>query len=177
MNALTEISLLAVLDDARDPHLMANLQKLGQVQVPRGKVHFQPQNPMLNILSARQKDTDLEREANDESASAAASDGKRVQGQSMLKNRMPISTIVALLDARKECKTQKDLNEVARGFDIDVELMEQLAKYVNAPSVDAADRIRQQNQGMRVEDGDDALERIEAIWTEPSLEITKRIQA
>lgn len=165
------------MDDARDPHLMANLQKLGQVQVPRGKVHFQPQNPMLNILSARQKDSDLEREANESATTISSSDGKRVEGQNMLKNRMPISTIVALLDARKECKTQEDLKEVARGFDIDVNLMEQLAQYVNAPSVDAADRIRQQNQGMRVEDGDDALERIEAVWTEPSLETAKRIQA
>lgn len=165
------------MDDARDPHLMANLQKLGQVQVPRGKVHFQPQNPMLNILSARQKDSDLEKEANETTSNTISSDGRQVGGQNTLKNRMTISTIVAMLDARKECKTQKELQEVARGYDIDVELMETLARYINAPSVDAADRIRQQNQGMKVEDGDDALERIEAIWTEPTLETNKRIQA
>lgn len=140
----------AVQDDGRDPQLLANLQKLGQVQVPRGKVQFQPSNPMLSILSARQHDSDLEREANE--TAAQTSGGVRSTG--MLKNRMPASAIVAMLDARKECRTQADLEQVARGFDVDVDVMQRLARYVNAPSVDAGARLRQK-QNVQIDEGDD----------------------
>ena len=181
--------IVAVKDDGRDPHLLANLQRIGQVQVPRGKVKFQPSNEMLNILQARRRDSDAEQEASQ--AAQAASGGVRVSGQ--IRNRMGASVLVSLLDERKACQSRKDLEELAHAYDIDVSVMETLARFVNAPSIAAGSRLRAQNERKdEVEPNDDvsthsaqrkrlsdfrkAPPRIDAIWTDPNLQDFKEIR-
>lgn len=141
-----------IRDDAHDPQLLANLQKIGQVQVPRGRVQYQPSNEMLSILAARQQDTEKEDQAHE--AARQASGGVQRTGQ--VPNRLNSSAIVSLLDARKQCTTRRDIEELAVAYDIDVPTIDVLARFVNAPSVAAGARLRQAKQrDNRVEEGDD----------------------
>lgn len=146
----TDIPPAAVQQDGQDPQLLTNLQKLGAVEVPRGKLSYQRSNPMLNILSARRQNAEAEREAQE----LAARQGSN-SSPATLHNRMSVSTIVAMLDARKECRSQRELEELARGFDIDLDLLQNLARYVNAPSVDVNARARRRKLGVKVEENDE----------------------
>jgi hypothetical protein len=147
---LADIHRTAVQQDGQDPQLLANLQKLGAVQVPRGKMTYQRSNPMLNILSARKQNADAEREAQEKAARQGSG-----SAHTSLRNRMSVSTIVAMLDSRKECRTTKDIEELARGFDIDLDVLQRLAQTVNAPSVDANARTKRRQLGVKVEENDE----------------------
>ena len=140
---------LAVRQDGRDPQLLANLQKIGQVQVPRGKVHFQKSNTMLNILAARSSNTAREEEAN---TSAQLSSGG-VNNAGAIKNRLNVQTVMALLDERKECKTRKEVEQLAIAYGVDMAILDQLARFVNSPSVESGAHLRQKSS-IVVEDGD-----------------------
>lgn len=120
-----------VRNDGQDHQLLANLQKLGAVQVPRGKITYQKSNPMLNILAAREKNSTMEDEAN--TAAQRASQG--VNNIGSIKNRLNAQTIVALLDERKECKSRREVEQLAVAYDLDIAVLDQLARYVNSPSV------------------------------------------
>lgn len=145
---------------------------------------------MLNILSARQRNADVEREAQ-ETAARQGTDSSNTT----LRNRMSVSTIIAMLDARKECRSTKDLEALARGYDIDLDLLQRLALHVNAPSVDASARARRRQLGVKVEENEEVsvmpdvnriegslifsvkpMERVDAIWTEPSIEDVKQLR-
>lgn len=118
-------------NDGQDHQLLARLQQLGQVEVPRGKVVYQKSNPMLNILAARQKNSNLEEDAN--VSAQQASQG--VVNVGTLKNRLNAASIVALLDERKECKTRREMEQLALAYDVDIIVLDQLARYINSPSV------------------------------------------
>lgn len=144
-----------------DPHFMANLAKLGAVKVPRNKLNYKPvsvsncyksrppkaytphlltsqNDQMLSILRARDRETQ---------ASSASSDFSAAASQA---NRLSAPTLVALLDARKSCRTAKDVEELAHGYDIDVSVIEELARFVNSPSISArarpAERVTVDNE-------------------------------
>lgn len=123
------------------------LQKIGQVQVPRGKVRYQKSNTMLNILEARGKNTEAEEGAN--TAAQLSSGG--VNNAGAIKNRLNAQSIVSLLDERKECKTRRDIEQLAVSYDVDVAILDQLARFVNSPSVEANARLRQR-QPVNIED-------------------------
>lgn len=118
-------------NDGQDHQLLANLQKLGAVQVPRGKITYQKSNPMLGILAAREKNSTIEDEAN--TAAQRASQG--VNNVGLIKNRLNAQTIVALLDERKECKTRREVEQLAIAYDLDIAVLDQLARYVNSASI------------------------------------------
>lgn len=52
-----------------------------------------------------------------------------------IRNRMSAATLSDLLDARKDIKTQAELQTLAKTFAIDLDLLNILAKNVNSPSV------------------------------------------
>jgi Xaa-Pro aminopeptidase len=119
--------------DGQDHQLIANMQKLGPVKVPRGKIQYQQSNPMLNILAARQKNTDLEDEANN----AQQASGQVVGNAVTMKNRLNAQSVIALLDERKECKSRREVEQLAVSYDIDIKALDQLARWVNSPSIEA----------------------------------------
>jgi hypothetical protein len=55
---------------------------------------------------------------------------------SPVRNRLPGEALFALLDARKEVKTQQELDQLCRTFNIDLSELEQLRKHVNTPTVE-----------------------------------------
>jgi hypothetical protein len=188
-----------VRNDGRDPQLLANLHKLGQVKVPRGKVTFQQSNPMLNILAARQKNT-LQEEAANTSAQLSTQGSSNVGA---IKNRLNAQSIIALLDERKECKNRRQVEELAVAYDVDINVLDTLARWVNSPSVELGGDGRQRQpvdveaeivsgKGDIVDEGMAALrgvsgahdfsfsipcfarllqqpDKINAVWTEPAL--------
>lgn len=119
--------------DGYDPQLLANLQKIGQVKVPRGKVSYQQSNSMLNILAARQKNTILEEEAN----TSAQLSSQGLNNAGAIRNRLNAQSIVALLDERKECKSRREVEELAVAYDLDIDTLDTLARWINSPSVEA----------------------------------------
>lgn len=63
-------------------------------------------------------------------AEAAASEPSR--------NRLYAFVLSDLLDRRKAVRSRQDLEKLAKEFNIDVEKLESLARFVNSPSIDKA---------------------------------------
>lgn len=106
---------------------------------------------MLSILSARQKDTEKEQEARE----TAQRQSGGVQRTGQIPNRLNISAILSLLDARKQCTTRQEVVDLAAAYDVDVQIVDELARFVNSPSIAAGARLRQTKENnRRVEDGD-----------------------
>jgi uncharacterized protein len=184
--------------DGRDPHLLANLQKIGQVKVPKGKVLFQQSNPMLNILAAREKNSSMEEEAN----SSAQLSSQGVSNAGAIKNRLNAQSIIALLDERKECKSRREVEELAIAYDMDIDILDRLARWINSPSIETGASVRQRPQPMNMNSDDDVSagepiveatsyltpfdflfsavsqmpDKINAVWTEPVLSDVREIR-
>ncbi|KAI0670552.1 hypothetical protein C8Q78DRAFT_1036806 [Trametes maxima] len=118
MPRASEIKNYAIEQDSKDPHLMANLSRLGQVRVDH---HMQTIKPAAD-QAQRLFQTRLRSE--DEARSARPPHNHLVAG-----------TLMDLLEERKYISTPKHLVELANKYDIDHEKVENLARYVNSVSV------------------------------------------
>ncbi|KAF8638496.1 hypothetical protein AX16_010479 [Volvariella volvacea WC 439] len=136
----------AVLQDAKDPHFLANLSKLGQVQVD---------HHMQTIRTAANDTHKLFR-------SRAQSDLEAF-GTTPVRNRLHAPTLSDLLDARKSVKTQQELEKLANEHNIDVQKLESLARFVNSPSVQGGTAVR-----TVAKDGEESLTTL-AVWAEPRI--------
>ncbi|GAA6023829.1 hypothetical protein JCM10207_005387 [Rhodosporidiobolus poonsookiae] len=113
----------AIKRDAQDPTFAANLASLGQVRVPgKGQAAFRTDNAMLNILAERQRA---------EEAAEQFGYGSRTN----IRNQLSARTLANLLDERKEAKTPQELDELAREYGMDPEVVAQVARFVNTPSL------------------------------------------
>lgn len=88
---------------------------------------------MLNILAARERTSAAEGES--DSPSSISSITAPSASPSNVRNRLSAPTLINLLDERKNCTTRKELEDLAVGYDIDLEVLEGLAKFVNSPSI------------------------------------------
>lgn len=52
-----------------------------------------------------------------------------------VQNRMSAAALSDLLDARKDAKSSKELEELSKEYAIDLPLLKAVAKHVNSPSV------------------------------------------
>lgn len=71
----------------------------------------------------------------DEANSAAKEASQGVSNSGSIKNRLNAQSIIALLDERKVCKTRREIEQLALAYDVDIAILDQLAKYVNSPSI------------------------------------------
>ncbi|KZO95233.1 hypothetical protein CALVIDRAFT_182549 [Calocera viscosa TUFC12733] len=127
--------------DAQDPHLLEQLNRIGPVSV-------NPQNmPFQTAQSARMNRIYQTRQANEEAS------------ESIQKNRFSASTLADLLNERKMARSQAELAKIAEEFNVDVDVLNQLARHVNAPSVGPPRRKQ------ITEEGDDATPQLQAYWT------------
>lgn len=53
-----------------------------------------------------------------------------------IRNRLLASTLIDLLNRRREVKSLDELKELADRYSIDFDKMENLARFVNSPSID-----------------------------------------
>jgi crotonobetainyl-CoA:carnitine CoA-transferase CaiB-like acyl-CoA transferase len=71
-------------------------------------------------------------------------------------NRVPAPKLSQLLDERKAIRSRRDMEFLAKRFDVDVEKLDAVAKFVNTPSVQqnsvvrAADKDGEEKQIMKV---------------------------
>ncbi|PWN46177.1 hypothetical protein IE81DRAFT_344232 [Ceraceosorus guamensis] len=149
----------AIREDARDPHLIANLASLGPAKVKRNRLTYRPNDQMLGILQARQK-----REQQEAQSATDSTSNSGVAGAQNSSNHMSANSISTLLDARKSCRSAEDVRALAHGYNIDVQVLENLARWVTSPSVVP-------RPTKKVHEGDDETPLADAVWTEPALSI------
>ncbi|KAJ3564476.1 hypothetical protein NP233_g8269 [Leucocoprinus birnbaumii] len=116
----------AIEQDARDPHLLANLQSLGPVKVDH---HMKPTRPepaasnTARLFQARYRhEQDLE----------ATRQSSRQAGPS---TQLNTTQLVNVLNARKGAADPEAVKNVTREMGIDFGKVERIARFVNTPSV------------------------------------------
>ncbi|KAK4053812.1 Suppressor protein stp22 of temperature-sensitive alpha-factor receptor and arginine permease [Microbotryomycetes sp. JL201] len=110
--------VLYIERDGHDPSFMANLNKLGQVQVPRSQFAPKKDNEMVNILQRRRKTEDELAEAVTPSTI-----------------HMSAGLLANLLDERKAKKSPQAIKELCKEYGVDYDVVEALAQHVNTPSI------------------------------------------
>ncbi|KAI5123297.1 hypothetical protein M0805_009318 [Coniferiporia weirii] len=107
----------AIETDAKDPHFMQNLSRLGEVNVDHHMVTVRTDEHMRHILHSR--------DVSEQQASSLTS----------TKNRMTAGVLYDLLELRKSVKSQAELSKLASRYDIDSEVLESLLAFANTPSI------------------------------------------
>ncbi|KII89023.1 hypothetical protein PLICRDRAFT_40675 [Plicaturopsis crispa FD-325 SS-3] len=144
--------------DARDPHLMANLSRLGPVRVDHHMQAFRPGDAAANTLHAARAQSEAE-------ASSTRPTRNRLRASAL--NMLLEERKSALLEQRQSASSSATLNalkETAESYDMDAATLERLARYVNSAGV-------AEGSVSRVV-GEDGVERVsmEAAWIEPWLD-------
>ncbi|CAE6457416.1 unnamed protein product [Rhizoctonia solani] len=135
--------------DSKDPHFMSKLSQLGQVQVP---------NPQLGQRLRPQSDNSFNMiRAREESEQMAASN-------TMPSNRVLALSLSDLLDARKSAKSTREISEIAKSYGMDVETLQNVARFINTPSVDPKNVTRVVGK-----DGEEKTTMV-ASWSDPLLD-------
>ncbi|KAI0797824.1 hypothetical protein C8Q75DRAFT_729047 [Abortiporus biennis] len=134
----------AIEQDSKDPQLAANLNRLGPVKVD----HMQTIRPAATRINrALQQRLKSEEEASSTRTS---------------RNLLHAFSLSDLLEERKSVTSQKELENLAKKYNIDVAKMETVALFVNSPSVDPA------SVKLVVEDGVEKRT-MKASWIDPPI--------
>ncbi|KAL0579966.1 Phosphatidylinositol (PI) 3-kinase [Marasmius crinis-equi] len=109
----------AIAQDAQDPHFLANLSRLGPVNVNQpGQLARTPK-----VEKSRQLFESRIR-ADQEASSPIPT-----------RNRVSASVLSTLLDQRKSARTQEEVDSLAKRYGIDPAKFGVVSKYVNSPSI------------------------------------------
>ncbi|KAL9940443.1 hypothetical protein V8E36_001148 [Tilletia maclaganii] len=190
-HSASETKTREILDDAGDPQLLQNLKNLGPVAVeqPDSPLHQRnrQQSHMLEILAARAREAEQAQGGLDDGSAAAAFASQSAAAPAPSSSRtvpdtaatatssQPIrlspDTIASLLDERKDCESKADLERLAVEYDVPVRLIEDLARYVNTPSVSQSLGRSERLARLQSEQDDkhDGPPLSFAVWTEPVL--------
>ncbi|KAI8998803.1 hypothetical protein BD414DRAFT_476133 [Trametes punicea] len=150
MPQASETKSEAIERDSKDPHFLANLNKLGPVKVDH---HMQTIRPAAEhaqrLFQARLRSENEARSARPP------------------RNHLLAASLLDLLEERKYAAKPQDLQELAKKYDIDVDKVERLVRYVNSVSIP-------QDSVKRWVD-DEGVERVTmmATWINPPIEQDK----
>jgi hypothetical protein len=105
-------------------------------------------------------------------------------------NRLGAASLSSLLDDRKFVTSRSDLEHLSARYTVDVPVLENLARFVNSPSIgegtvvrtvgeDGQEKITMQVRMLiRLVPADSLWQHVQAVWTEPVLkDNTKVIQS
>jgi len=140
----SETKTAAIEEDSKDPHLAANLTRLGPVRVDHHSLTRQSTADQVSRTFQSRLQSEQE---------ASSSHTTR--------NRLVAAALMDLLEERKSVVSQLNgLQGLAEKFNLDVAKLQRVAKYVNSPSVDPESVLRTVN--------DDGTERttMKAIWVD-----------
>ncbi|CAD6888174.1 unnamed protein product [Tilletia laevis] len=169
-HSASETKTREIMEDAGDPTLLQNLQRLGAVDVEHPHSPLNDRNSyhgnMIEILAARARDV-AQSEEGAEDAYDSPSDGTARAAQPL---RLSPSTIATLLDERKDCMSKKDLETLALEYDIPVDVIETLGRYFNTPSVSESMGQTERLARMRLDEDHEGPPLVYAVWTDPVLE-------
>ncbi|KAJ6546495.1 hypothetical protein DFH09DRAFT_1249056 [Mycena vulgaris] len=134
-----------IAQDSKDPHFLAKLNQLGPVRVDHHMHAVRPAALANHMFNSRvQSETE---------AAAPIPTQNRVQAPKLSR----------LLDERKSIRTQRDMEFLAKRFDIDLEKLDAISKFVTTPSVHENSTIR-----VMAKDGEER-QITKAVWMEPRL--------
>ncbi|EPT00335.1 hypothetical protein FOMPIDRAFT_1060342 [Fomitopsis schrenkii] len=140
----------AIERDARDPQFMAMLSKLGPVKVDHHMHTLRPAaDQAQRVFQARQRSEEDAR------------------SPTPTRNRMLAGTLHGLLEERKSVATREELEKLASRYEIDVDKLESVARFVSSPSVDEG-AVRRKVDGDGVEQV-----KMKASWVDPQLRSTQ----
>ncbi|KAF8320097.1 hypothetical protein DL93DRAFT_2053115, partial [Clavulina sp. PMI_390] len=141
----------SIIEDSKDPQLVAGLHQLGQVNIRRMEVgqndvrlQSTPANPASKLFESRRTSEE------------------QALSYTQIPNRMSAATLADLLDARKETTSPSDLQALAKTYSIDKSLLATLSRVVNSPSVGERTTVRS------VENGEEKV-KSKALWVNPSI--------
>ncbi|KAI0049673.1 hypothetical protein FA95DRAFT_1588093 [Auriscalpium vulgare] len=137
--------LATIRQDSRDPHLLANLSRLGPVRVDH---HMQ---------TVRTQEADVSRLFN--SRAQAEQDAA---GANTPRNRLWGYALDQLLEERQSVGTREEQSQLAERYGMDAAKLESLARYVNTPSIPEGSIVR-----VIGKDGEEKIT-MTASWKEPS---------
>ncbi|KAF8507256.1 hypothetical protein JB92DRAFT_2735731 [Gautieria morchelliformis] len=104
--------------DGKDPHLLANLSRIGQVNIHSTAATARTVSiPFSEMYRKRHV------------AEQQAASGRPVR------NHLEASTLSTLLDDRKFVTSRSDLKQLAARYTVDVSVLDRLARFVNSPSI------------------------------------------
>lgn len=137
----------AIAEDAKDPHFLANLNRLGAVNIN------QPSQVVrtANVEKSRQLLESRMRADQDASSSIP------------VRNRVSANTLSLLLDQRKSAKIPADVQVLTKKYGIDWGKFSVVSRYVNSPSIQLGSALR--IVGKNGEENVTVL----AVWVDPSL--------
>ncbi|KAG2061487.1 hypothetical protein BDR06DRAFT_946930 [Suillus hirtellus] len=135
----------AVEADAKDPQFMFKLNQLGPVRVDH---HMRSVRPADYAQQMHRSRLQSEMEASPSRST---------------RNRLLASSLSELLESRKTVKSQAELQALAEQYHIDVTKLNELAKFVNTPSIDESTIVKSTNQ-----EGEETLTMM-ARWVDPNL--------
>ncbi|KAF5357869.1 hypothetical protein D9756_001825 [Leucocoprinus leucothites] len=115
----------AIEQDARDPHLLANLQQLGPVKVDHHMKTIRPEaaSNTAQLFQARQQ-----QEQNLETA-------QQNPGRTASSSQFYAAQLASVLNARKSATDRGAVESVTRDLGIDLAKVESIVRFVNTPSV------------------------------------------
>ncbi|TFK26390.1 hypothetical protein FA15DRAFT_292492 [Coprinopsis marcescibilis] len=159
-NRASEQRTAEIEQDATDPDFLANLTKLGPVRVNHGagiqttgSLGGQQREPREDPQISKTSRLFQSRLASEEEASSLKP----------AHNHLYSGSLHALLDERKSAKTPRDLQRLAEKYGVDVDKLENLAKYLNAPSVDKSGGVKTVDK-----DGNETVS-YTALWVQPRI--------
>ncbi|KAF8559528.1 hypothetical protein OG21DRAFT_1480297 [Imleria badia] len=114
----------AIERDAKDPHFMEKLNRLGPVRVDHHMQTVRAASDIQNMYRSRIR------------SEAEAS------GLQTTKDRLLASSLTELLEARKSITGSAELEALAKQYHIDVAKLEQISRVVNTPSIDESTVVR-----------------------------------
>ena len=120
---------------------------------------------MLGIMAARQKESESV-----PSSSPSSTSNPTTPAHQASTTRISASTLATFFDERRRCRTAADVERLALEFDLDPELVRQLATRFNTPT--AGSEIVEQAVGPGEERG---RPRVWALWEEPQFVTQKQI--
>ncbi|XP_006458421.1 hypothetical protein AGABI2DRAFT_64139 [Agaricus bisporus var. bisporus H97] len=118
----------AIKQDAFDPHFLANVRKLGAVQVDHHMQTIRPDavaSGTTELFKARTKD--LEMAQQQDTATTTTTD--------ITNGRLYASQLSSALNTRKGIKTIDEMKKLSSASKISFERLESVARFVNTPSV------------------------------------------
>ncbi|KAK1232982.1 hypothetical protein PQX77_003896 [Marasmius sp. AFHP31] len=135
----------AITQDSRDPHFLANLNRLGPVNVN--------QPPQLMRTASVEKSRQLleSRLRADQEASSSIP----------ARNRVSAPTLSTLLDRRKSARSQDEVDALVQKYGIDPAKFGAVSRYVNSPSIQGGSTLRTVGK-----DGEENVS-VLAVWVEP----------
>lgn len=141
----SDVKTEAIERDSQDPHLLANLNRLGPVRVDHHMQAVRLTSDTNNFFRTREHSE------------------HEVFKLQLPRNHLHSIALSNLLDERKSATSQSELQRLADRYGVDVWKLENLARFVSSPSVRGGRAVRTVTK-----DGEESIT-MTAVWIEPDI--------